>query len=156
MCEVNSFFDWRHFNNKGNAVQQGKPRGKLTSKDTASTVVSPKNCQLILHAFVNGWREDISILANSAAQWQQTGRATGWGPNIQTVRALGGLLSTCFGLILRTQWPLIAGHFLVYPHPKATQSTTCETDLQDELKCDKVGTTRLFTSEEHSWSERRC
>lgn len=54
MYGVNSFFGWRYFNDKGNAVHQGKPGGKLTSEYTASIVVSPKNYQLILHAFVNG------------------------------------------------------------------------------------------------------
>lgn len=42
MYGVHSFFCLEIFNDKGNAAHQGKPRGKLTSEDTVSIVVSSK------------------------------------------------------------------------------------------------------------------
>lgn len=155
MYGINSFlFGRRYFNDNGNAAYQGKPRGKLTSEDTVSIVVPPKNYWLILHAFVNGWREVTSILANSAVQWQQTGRAAGWGPDIQTGRAPRVSCSA-----RSDPMDPVTTHCWALPglsSSKMKQSTAWETDTHYELKCDKAGTIRILTSAEHSWSQLKC
>lgn len=70
--ELIAFFAWRYFNDKGNAAHQGKPRGKLTSEDTVSIVVSPKKiltnttcfCECLKRGYIYISKQSSSVAAD--------------------------------------------------------------------------------------------